>query len=135
MLREQELTWEAFWRSPLAKMVVEADHPALRRLWRLRDEWDRCMRDAQESGRLDNGSTGQTALAPLYRHLVTLEGQIQKLEAMFGLTPMARLKLGVTLGEAKRSLADANRDAARGADSDGEWGGIVEATATERTEG
>jgi hypothetical protein len=48
-------------------------------------------------------------LNPLLKHVAALDGEIRQLEDRFGLTPLARLRLGVTFGEAHRSLADLNR--------------------------
>ncbi len=133
LLKPQQEAWEAFWRSPLAGLVMDADLPALHRLFRLRDEWQRCF-EASRGERLVSGSTEQMVLHPLYKHMTTLEKAIESLEAQFGLTPLARLKLGVTFGEAKRSIAEINAAAAaeEGEESDEElFGGLIEAVATD----
>jgi P27 family predicted phage terminase small subunit len=97
--------WEAFWTTPLAQLITDADLPALHRLFDLYDELDRIWRAAKKH-RIVTGSQGQEVLNPLYRQADSLRGEIRQLEDRFGLTPMARLKLGVKFGEAKRSLAD-----------------------------
>jgi hypothetical protein len=66
------------------------------------------------------GSQGQYVLNPLYRQMVTLETEIRNLEDRFGLSPMARLKLGVTFGDAARSLADINANLEDDDDADGD---------------
>lgn len=106
--------WDAFWRSEAAALVLPADLPALERLFELRDERTRCMRAARRA-RMVAGSTGQPALNPLYKHVSTLDSEIRQLEDRFGLAPLSRLRLGVTFGEAARSLADLNAAAATGA--------------------
>lgn len=133
LLKPQREAWEAFWRSPMAKLVLDADIPALCRLFRLRDEWQRCFEQSKDE-RLVHGSNEQWVLHPLYKHLTTLEKAIEGLEAQFGLTPLARLKLGVTFGEAKRSIEEINAAAAAGEDEEGDddlFSGLIEATATE----
>lgn len=131
LLPAQQAAWEAFWRSPMAKLVLDADLPALHRLFRLRDEWERCF-EASKSERLVEGSNEQLVLHPLYKHMTTLEKAIEGLEVQFGLSPLARLKLGVTFGEAKRSIEDINRAAAaeEGSQSDEDlFGSVIEASA------
>ena len=100
--------WAAFWASEQASLVMPADHPALLRLFTLLDERERCARAASKR-RLIEGSQGQPVLNPLLKHVAALDGEIRQLEDRFGLTPLARLRLGVTFGEAHRSLADLNR--------------------------
>lgn len=97
--------WESFWTTPLAQLITDADLPALHRLFDLYDELDRIWRAAKKH-RIVTGSQGQEVLNPLYKQSDSLRNEIRQLEDRFGLTPMARLKLGVKFGEAKRSLAD-----------------------------
>jgi hypothetical protein len=87
---------------------MPADHPALLRLFTLLDERERCARAASKQ-RLIKGSQGQPVLNPLLKQVAALDTEIRQLEDRFGLTPLARLRLGVTFGEAHRSLADLNR--------------------------
>lgn len=102
--------WAAFWASEAAALVLPADLPALERMFSLRDERRRCQKAAATEGRLVMGSTGQPVLNPLYKHIGALDSEIRQLEDRFGLSPMARLKLGVVFGDAKRSLADLDDD-------------------------
>ena len=55
------------------------------------------------------GSQGQPVLNPLGRQLSSSDAESRQLEDRFGLTPMARLRLGVQIGTAARSLDDLNR--------------------------
>jgi P27 family predicted phage terminase small subunit len=120
LLKSSVDTWVAFWRSPTARLVqADTDLPALIRLWSLYDEHERCYRASRED-RLVLGSQGQYVLNPLYRQMVTLETEIRNLEDRFGLSPMARLKLGVTFGDAARSLADINANLEDDDDADGD---------------
>ena len=53
------------------------------------------------SSRLARGSAGQPVLSPLAGYLATLEATLSRAEAELGMTPMARLKLGIAYGQAK----------------------------------
>jgi P27 family predicted phage terminase small subunit len=116
LLPETVQAWEMFFATPLAKQTVriDTDLAAVQRLFRLRDERERCYR-VVKSGRLVEGSQGQVVLNPLYRQMSVFDAEIRQLEDRFGLTPLARMKLGVQFGEAARSLEDLNQLAALGA--------------------
>ncbi len=96
-------TWSEFWSSPQAALVMEADLPAVERLFSYRDELSRSMA-AFRKDRFVEGSKGQPRLNPLSDHVVRLERLIGPLEDRFGVTPLARLRLGVTFGQAHESL-------------------------------
>ena len=99
--------WQSLWASPLASAFLASDLPALGRLFELRDERVRASRVARRD-RVVPGSKGQPVLSPMVGYVATLDAEIRNLEDRFGLTPRARLQLGVTFGEAHRSLADVN---------------------------
>src|SRR5574337_423419 len=65
--------------------------------------------DAGLEEALATGSTGQTVLNPLIKHLPTLDAEILALEDRFGLNPRARLTLQVALGDAAESRDKLNR--------------------------
>ena len=112
--------WEAFWGSPVASIVdAESDLPALGRLWAMYDELERCRR-AFRAQRYVKGSAGQQRLNPVADHIRALEPLIRALEDRFGLTPQARLRLGIEFGQAHRSLAELNEafDADLGGEAD-----------------
>jgi phage terminase small subunit len=48
-------------------------------------------------------------LNPLGKHMATLDSEIRHLEDRLGLTPRARLQLGITYADAHRSLEERNR--------------------------
>lgn len=100
--------WREYWSSPIAGVVeVRSDLVALRRLFGSYDEHERGLR-AFRRQRFVVGSQGQPRLSPLADHLARLDTSIRALEDRFGLTPSARLKLGVEFGNMHRSLADLN---------------------------
>lgn len=129
LLKATRDRWATFWQSKAASLVMDADMPALERLFQLLDERERCQKSAN-GGRLVEGSQGQPVLNPLYKHLAVIDAEIRQLEDRFGLTPMARLKLGVTFGEAHRSLADLNAEVEDdGGDDDDPRFGIINGAA------
>ncbi len=110
LLAETVADWQAFWTSALASAAVPAtDLPAITRLFRLRDERERMARVVRKA-RVVLGSEGQPRANPLYSQINSFDAEIRQIEDRFGLTPMARLKLGITLGDAARSLADLNAE-------------------------
>ena len=98
----------AFWSSPLGSLVIPADLPALRRLFTLYDERARAYQGYRHQ-RLAPGSMGQPGLNPLFSAMKTMDAEIRALEDRFGLSPISRLRLGVALGEAAKSLDELNR--------------------------
>jgi P27 family predicted phage terminase small subunit len=109
LLRATRDDWAAFWSSPLRALVTPADMPALERLFQLRDEQARLWRGYRRK-RLVEGSQGQPVASPFFGMALKLEGEIARLEGQFGLSPAARLRLGVTFGQAARTLEDLARD-------------------------
>jgi P27 family predicted phage terminase small subunit len=108
LLKATRQAWERFWGSSLASLVVpDTDLLALERLWTLYDERARAL-GGYRRGRLVRGSMGQVALNPLAKAIQAFDVEIRALEDRFGLTPMARLRLGVQLGEAAKSLEELN---------------------------
>ncbi|CAN5324390.1 hypothetical protein BH20ACT24_BH20ACT24_16180 [soil metagenome] len=102
--------WDTFWEGEVAFAVRDADLPALRRLWQLRDEWDRCFR-AFRRRRFVEGSTGQPVISPAAGELHRLEGDIRALESQFGLTPASRLRLGLSGVRMTATLEELTRQA------------------------
>jgi hypothetical protein len=97
--------WEGFWRSPVAAAADRVtDLPVIERLFVHYDELDRVGR-AFRKQRVIAGRCGET-MSPLFRYYTWLASEIRSCEDRLGLSPRARLSLGVALGEAKRSLHD-----------------------------
>jgi P27 family predicted phage terminase small subunit len=109
MSRTLQDSWKTLWRSELAAhWNHDSDLLAMKRLFSL---YDRLAKYEKEAGTeaLVRGSTGQLVMNPLLKAADTLRGQILALEDRFGLTPMARLKLGIALGSASQSLEEMNK--------------------------
>jgi len=114
--------WDEFWRSKLAANVEPSDEGALRRLFRLYDELDRLWDAIEETGRVVEGSQGQPRPNPLFKQVETFQAEARQLEDRFGLSPMSRLKLGVTFADAHMSLSALNeRLASRRVSVDEVW--------------
>lgn len=102
------LLWEGFWASPISQVVDRlSDSPRLARWVLLYDEYFRAARSFRKQ-RLTKGSTGQMVINPLGKYLLDLERQLERTEERFGLSPLDRMRLGITFGEARRSLQDLN---------------------------
>ncbi|MGW4426368.1 phage terminase small subunit [Streptosporangium sp. NPDC004631] len=111
--------WEAYWASPVAALAdAVSDLPALERLFWLYDDLERSRRSVRAQGHMIEGSKGQAVMNPLLRHMQTQAAEVRQLEDRFGLSPRARLSLGVTLGQAAQSLADLNAPFLGGDDDD-----------------
>ena len=105
--------WTTFWREGIAKLTQPADGEALRRLFALYDARERTWRLFVKAPYV-RGSKGQQVLNPMGTFALQLDARIERLEQSFGITPKARLQLGITFGEAKKSLEDLARDASGG---------------------
>lgn len=125
LLKVARERWEAYWRSPVAQAVdLGADLHRLTRWISAVDEWHRVSK-ALRRQRVVPGSMGQPVLNPLAGYLATIEATIAKAEAEFGMTPMARLKLGIAIGQARLTAADLNK--ALEAHDDDDSSGALEA--------
>lgn len=111
--------WERFWTSQVAEVIdLDSDLPTLRRWIEASDEFERTARIIKNTGRLVQGSMGQPVLNPLYGLLRDLHAQIARAESEFGMTPMARLRLGLQLGELQLQAQRLQRGRAALADPD-----------------
>lgn len=100
--REQ---WATFWVSPVAQLVLPVDTPSVERLFSMYDMRARAERVYRKAP-VVSGSMGQQVLSPMAGEIHALDKTITTLEDRLGITPLARLKLGVKFGEAKQALAD-----------------------------
>lgn len=112
-LLRTKAAWATFWREGIAQLAQPADGEALRRLFALYDARERCWRLFLRRPNV-TGSKGQTVLNPMGDFALKLDARIERLERAFGMTPAARLSLGIAFGEARKSLEDLARDAAQG---------------------
>jgi P27 family predicted phage terminase small subunit len=111
--------WIVFWGSPLASQVEPSDEGAFRRLFWIYDELDRLRQAIEETGRVVEGSQGQPRPNPLYKQVESFQAEARQMEDRFGLSPLSRLRLGITFADAQASLDGLNsRLAAKMAESD-----------------
>lgn len=109
LLKRTEEWWLEFWESPISRLVDRrSDLRALERLALLYDERDRALA-AYRRKRSSTGSTGQLVTNPFAKEIASLDGRISALEDRFGLTPKARLDLGVVYSDAHDGLAELER--------------------------
>lgn len=100
--------WASYWQSDVSGLVSkESDLSAVRRLFHYRDEHARALK-GYRAERLGQGSTGQVKVSPMGQMMAKLEGLILPLEDRYGLSSLARLRLGAELGGATKSLAEMN---------------------------
>lgn len=107
MLAVTRAAWATFWGSDVAGLVLDADRPALDRLFSLYDLRERMLR-AYLKTPFSTGSLKQVTIHPAAKELASLDGRIVALEHDFGITPAGRLKLGIVLGAAAKSLEAMN---------------------------
>jgi P27 family predicted phage terminase small subunit len=100
--------WVIFWASPLASQVEPSDEGAFRRLFKLYDEIERMWEAIEVTGRVVEGSQGQPRPNPLYKQVQEFQAEARQLEDRFGLSPMSRLRLGITFADAQASLDGLN---------------------------
>lgn len=109
--------WDTYWASDIAGAALDADLPALARLFELYEQRERLLAVYLEAP-FATGSTGQLSMHPAAKEIASLDARIDRLEAAFGLTPDGRLKLGIVMGAAARSLDELNRAFTSTADDD-----------------
>lgn len=103
---EVQAQWAELWSSPMAGVLKPTDLPALRRLFGYRSKLLEAVERFEAAPEV-TGSMGQVVISPWAAEIHRLEASIQKLEDKCGLSPMARLRLGITFEEGV-SLASRN---------------------------
>lgn len=102
--------WEGFWRSAVGGGADRSsDMPRLYRWIIDVDELTRVTRSLRRK-RLVAGSMGQPVLNPLASYKAQLERSIAATEEHFGMTHLARMRLGIAAGQAQKTLDDLNAD-------------------------
>lgn len=101
--------WDRLWSSDVVNVVdLRSDIEAVIRWAALLDERERTFR-AFRKQRIVEGSQGQPTLSPLWQVIRSCDTELRALEDRIGLSPKARLQLGITYAEAGRSLDELNR--------------------------
>lgn len=93
--------WRQYWRSEVARLADPViDRPCVERWIRCLDQYEQILPQVTAEP-LVPGSMGQPVLNPLAGFAQQLLAEIRRAEQELGLTPLARLRLGITLGEAR----------------------------------
>jgi P27 family predicted phage terminase small subunit len=118
LLKPTRELWQAFWSSTIARGVSwAADRAALLEwIWH-EDEAARGRRTLRRY-RLVKGSMGQPVLSPMAGYVADHEAKAQRLREQFGMTPKARLSLGVDASTIAKTAADLNAMLRSGSDED-----------------
>jgi hypothetical protein len=103
--------WERFWCSPISQIVdLKAHGEALR-------HWVRCL-DAREAlwsmwrtRPLIKGSHGQFMTNPLWRQIRDLDDEIAHAEEVFGMNPLAQMRLGIGFLAGQSMMQSPNQQA------------------------
>lgn len=123
LLPDVRAEWLEFWASPVSAALELSDRAVLRRLFLLRDEYERTWRDVRRmvtskipakldregmvvdegqdivhTGRLALGSQGQLVLSGDSRFLLQLAGEIRQLEDRLAVSLRARTGLTIAFG-------------------------------------
>lgn len=102
--------WDRVWRSNVVSVVdLLSDLETVVRWASLLDERERALRSFRRR-RLVPGSQGQPTLSPLWQVVQACDKELRALEDRIGLSPKARLQLGITFGEAAKSLDSMNAE-------------------------
>ena len=105
--------WDDLWKTHVASAINGlSDGAALVRLFRLRDAALRLFEVAMMEPMVP-GSQDQEVRNPLFAVVSTMHKEILALEDRFGLSPSARMKLGISIGEAAaagKKLDDINAE-------------------------
>jgi P27 family predicted phage terminase small subunit len=128
LLAATKRIWSAYWQSPVSRAVDrEADRYRVERWITTVDEYERITAIFKQT-RIVKGSTGQAVLNPLSQYLQQVLAEINKAETELGLTPLARMRLGIAYGEAQltalelaRALDELGEVAIEPGVIDGEW--------------
>jgi P27 family predicted phage terminase small subunit len=119
--------WRAYWSAPVAAAVdLRSDAEAVERWVHCVSERERLQPLADKTP-LVKGSTGQLVANPLYGVINGLSREIERLEEHLGMTPLARMRLGLVQTQRDIGVADLRRRLERA----GEATDAIEAEATE----
>lgn len=103
--------WADVWESAGSAYSTKTDHHVIERYCVLRQRQRDLQRQIDGEGFTSTGSQGQVILNPLVRALQDCESKLLPLEDRLGLSPEARIRLGLQVQEGKSKL-EAFRDKA-----------------------
>lgn len=111
--------WDTYWSSSVALAADQVDLPMIRRLFTYRDEWLRlhvAYSALDPEDRIIAGSRNRDNLRihPFADRMTKLESEISKLEDKLGLSPLARARLGIEIGNQKLTWQQLAKQASAG---------------------
>ena len=96
--------WDAIWTAGGSAYHPATDRLVVERYISLTVRRDKLLRTLEHEGYVTTGSQGQDVAHPAARLVLDIEGKLPALEDRLGLSPEARLRLGITGAEAKSKL-------------------------------
>jgi P27 family predicted phage terminase small subunit len=104
--------WREVWDSPASNRVGSHHLPAIGRLFRLRDQFERAAA-VMDAAMMVKGSLNQIRVNPAADYMTKLAAAIDRLENELGLTPMSEARLGLVVGQAEMTLEELNAAVSR----------------------
>jgi P27 family predicted phage terminase small subunit len=89
--------WRTIWRSPLGEAFGDVDTIALSRYVVYLDSWLEVKAELEEEGIVSEGRRGEDVISPLARFWFRLEQALRDLEKAYGLDPLTRMRLGISI--------------------------------------
>jgi hypothetical protein len=103
--------WQVYWTSDVAKLATPESLPGLRRLFDLYAERRVLYGGIRKSGtRLVVGAQQQVRANPIYAVLAAIDTEARLLEDRFGLSPAAKLALGIAYADVGKALDALNAE-------------------------
>lgn len=118
--------WAAYWADPVSCAASGVDGYDIGRYCLLLSQREGEERKAKREGVTIEGMNGPI-LNPRYRVIKEITREIEKLREMLGVTPLARMRLGLVQTQRDIGVADLRRRL----DRSDEARGVIEAEATE----
>ena len=104
MLPVTRQAWVEYWDSPVARAADGVDLPVIIRLFQYRDELTRLSKawnKLEPAAMWPLSASGVPGHHPMRARMEKLEVSVLNLEDQLGLTPKARARLGIELGNAE----------------------------------
>lgn len=95
---EARRMWSQLWQSNLSATIGDSDLPALYRWLWWYDEWIETAAVIRRVATMVASSPGERVVKAKTRYLHQCELNLQKLEEALGMTPVARMRLGIVSG-------------------------------------
>jgi hypothetical protein len=110
LCRQAQDAWRGYWSDAVSGVMRCSDATVALRWAANVDRYHRLIAEADREPMVV-GSTGQPRPNPLYDLVFKIEASIKDDEKQLGIGPLSRLKLGTTLSETAKSLAELNAEA------------------------